>query len=467
MCDKLIQEILKNNPAYIVCSTLNQIVNFIPLKIIDELDKDKYKDIKIDVYSITFDTNSENDSKFKRFNNSQWDDNLKKSLENLNIVNYKSEIKIDSNKVSNINDISTAIKNRIYGDKLEINSGINNNTITNNSIIWNITGGQRNTVFAIQKLLIDEKRKDDYLIYLEGNSNKIFYLKLKEHGEGFEEGILEQSYNVNLDINTVFGLAGFKIRDGENKINFLCPKSEDNANLKLSKKLFEFYKNENVMDKGVRQSLLSLNKNGNIDDKLNQFWKNVNSCYKGKFEKEDKNALDKLGGNSNFKFGYVLEYMSIYAIIKYINEDKSLKDYFVGLYHSLNLIRNDEIDTKTNINELCEFDMVLLTKSGQVVIFECKSGTMSSDVGKARMYTAYAAGGVYGKPILITPLLKEEKNNIYEIYFKENSKSDDKFENKFDEAILSAFRAAARANLDVWTIDEIDTKLKQLFNKSL
>ena len=96
---------------------------------------------------------------------------------------------------------------------------------------------------------------------------------------------------------------------------------------------------------------------------------------------------------------------------------------------------------------------------------------MKSDVGKARKYTAYAAAGVYGKPILITPLLKDDRKFINENIFRKKQKERNQNEadklGKYDDDVLQAVRAAARANMEIWGLDEIDEKLLKLYNEVL
>ena len=94
-----------------------------------------------------------------------------------------------------------------------------------------------------------------------------------------------------------------------------------------------------------------------------------------------------------------------------------------------------------------------MLRSGQTVVFECKSGFMSAENAKSREYTAYALGGVYGKPILITPLSKHEA--------VEGVKSDG-YEN-----IIKAYSSARRAGLEVFHLDTLNEDLKDLFKEAL
>ena len=163
--------------------------------------------------------------------------------------------------------------------------------------------------------------------------------------------------------------------------------------------------------------------------------------------------LDENDYKGDNPFGYILENMLMSILVDCI--DENYKENFLDLRHSVNVEKfkgNSENSKKVrsrNYTDLAEFDIALMHESGQIVIFECKSGTMSSEVAKARNYTAYVISGVYGKPVIITPLLKDEIKELES--------------GMYDNAIEEAVGAAMRANLDIWGIDEIEEKLKALF----
>ena len=72
---------------------------------------------------------------------------------------------------------------------------------------------------------------------------------------------------------------------------------------------------------------------------------------------------------------------------------------------------------------------------------------MDGDVAKSTKYSTYAVSGVYGLPVLITPLTKSEIANLGSL------------NEEYYKAIKSSVNAAKRANLEVWGIDEIKDKL--------
>ena len=210
-----------------------------------------------------------------------------------------------------------------------------------------------------------------------------------------------------------------------------------------------------------------------IDDELRKMFMRLNKksddvCFAEIIEYLKNKEMPKLTEyvekmkedfGTNNPFGYILEYMSVAVILKNINEKPKLKDYFVDMLHSGNIyFSKNNIYKEYSSKSLFEFDIVLLSKSGQMVIFECKSGAMSGETAKARKYSVYAVGGVYGKPIIITPLLQEQIDNI-------DCKVEDR--GKELETIEAAIKSAKRAEMEVWGIDQISVKLEQLFNEAI
>lgn len=480
-----LEDIFKDIDTYVICSTLNQIVNYIPIKLM----KNTIKSEKIEMFNITMrDESKESDDfrkfDFKRFDNEKWDKNLIDCLNqsDINYINYSENnyIKIDRNEIydyieeNDNNKVGVDINKQlnIQESKGEGKDDLNKlkSEPRKRTILWNITGGQRSTIMAIQKYIIDNKRCNDYIMYLEGNSNAIICGSLDKN-KSFKYDRIEEKYGIeDLNLDTVFKLAGFQIRNYDKKDNLLKTDYKDEKTQKefeLCGKFYKYYKDKNSdLGKILRKNLPLLNKKkGNSEDKVDNFWESINGYEE--FNSSDKNILMNLKGKSNTKFGYILEYMTIHAIKEQLDKNSELKDYFIELCHSINLDKFRNSFKKENTRELCEFDIVLLSKSGQVVIFECKSGTMSSDVGKSRQYTGYAAAGVYGKPILITPLLKDDRKHVYEKFEKKYTNNKITSDIECDSAVIEALCAAARANMEVWGIDEIGEKLKELYRESM
>lgn len=88
------------------------------------------------------------------------------------------------------------------------------------------------------------------------------------------------------------------------------------------------------------------------------------------------------------------------------------KSCFQSIGFNVDVRHNNEqevlINSISGSRNFCQLDLMLLLKSGQVVVFECKSGNMDSVNAKSREFTAYALSGVYGKPVLVVPLLSQD-----------------------------------------------------------
>ena len=124
-------------------------------------------------------------------------------------------------------------------------------------------------------------------------------------------------------------------------------------------------------------------------------------------------------------------------------------------------------EISANSEQFCELDVVLMTKTGQIIVFECKSGSMESDVGKSREYTAYVLGGVYGKPVFVSLLLHNEVmyKELLELDMKETCKETQGEINLLDnyKNMKEAINSAMRAGMDICCMDTMKSDLKRVF----
>jgi hypothetical protein len=386
---------------YVMLSTLNQMVNYLPYA---------YKNFEFgSILNITT-----NDQK-----NIKWDKNLNKVLD-VDILEKKNRLCLGQSELLKID---------VVKEKLGDNSKIENA----DKIFWNITGGQRPLVLAVHDLVKEMDDKTHYLCYLEGNSRQMNIMKFEEGKQDGSFGGLIDNYAIeNLTLDIAFQLMGFGINDGvkHKHLNLLKADSES-INKPFYAKFCPIY----LKDKEVVNSLIELNKKDstfdNIKTKLPSLAQDIDKVWK------------PYEGRKSF--GYILEDMTVYLLLKAIHEDTKIKEKIAGLYASTK-INADYLDK--NNQTVDEFDVIILTKTGQVINFECKSGGMSGDVAKSTNYSTYAISGVYGLPILITPLTSKELLAL------------EKLDKEKDSYIIAAVKSANRANLEVWGIDEIKTKLK-------
>ncbi len=373
--------------TYVMVSTLNQMVNYIPLKHFE------FKE----VYNLTVE-----DSEYA--DNGKWDTNLQEVLGNEVLI---SQIEFKQSEITNIQ----TIKNRL--DKFK-----------NKKIFWNITGGQRPFILAMNQIA----KESDVICYLEGNSSQIILLQNNQEIKRIiDDYSIDNSDNLNIEI--ALKLMGFEIKETKtSERNLLQTYDEDE---KDEKKFYLKFLDEYIKNKKLRENLILLNRDSEKTKAKKEIKKILKDLNYSKIDEE----LDK-----NKAFGYILEKLAGYKILK-LFKDK-IADMSLGekINHSKEKVDEYHID---------EFDIALLTKNGKFMIFECKSGDMSGDVAKSTKYSTYAVSGAYGLPILITPLLQDEIDNI------------DNLDKKIYSYIQSAVKSAKRAGLEVWGLDKIEDKLKK------
>jgi len=396
--------------VYVMVSTLNQMVNYIPLKYFKEKDK-KFDDI----INITIE-------KSDYVDNDKWDENLENILKKEG-VNFnredKKHIRIVQNDVNNIENTLDSL------DTLQDKP----------KIFWNITGGQRPFILAINQFIQEHKREDDYICYLEGNKSKMVILKDNEI-------VGNDSYNLeDLKIYTALELMGFKINKEDEEKNY----SDDEKIQKFYNDFLEEY----LKNKELREKLISLNKKDTDKDKIirdiKELLPNLNKTLLGEiftYSNKDDKKQKKI-------FGYILESLAGYKILEVA--DNKIAD--INFSEKINHLKKED---RTSEKEIDEFDIALLTKNGKFMIFECKSGGMQGDVAKSTKYSTYAVSGVYGKPILITPLLEKEIEYLRTKTTVDKLKEEYKYlEGELYKTIRQAINSAIRADLEVWGLDEI------------
>ncbi|MFZ2969464.1 MAG: hypothetical protein WA080_10465 [Sulfuricurvum sp.] len=367
--------------TYVMVSTLNQMVNYIPLKHFDC----KFKE----VVNITI-----NDSLYG--DNAKWDTNL---TDVLGSGALGSSITFKQSEITNLTTIKNRLNEQLKGKE---------------KIFWNITGGQRPFVLAIQQIA----KADDVICYLEGNNSQMVLLQNNHEIEDVKSYSLE-----GLTIETALKLMGFDIKVTKTSHRNLLAnhdKAEKTFYLKFLKKY--------INDANLRKNCILLNR----DDKKENAKKEIKKVI----------AISDDELNQNKAFGFILEKLAGYKILEVANG--KIADITFG--EKINYLRDED---KADEYHIDEFDIALLTKNGKFMIFECKSGGMEGDVAKSTKYSTYAVSGVYGLPILITPLLESEINDI------------DKLDKDTYGYIQNAVKSAKRASLEVWGIDEIEKHLKK------
>ncbi len=416
--------------TYCMISTLNQMVNYLPMLLFDFKLPKMYVTLK--------------DSELNRI----FDRNLKETCQNTGgndignrFAKPQEDIIIADADVNGVSNIQAALYKESKGKK----------------VLWNITGGQRPFVMAVFELLKAPERKDDLVIYLEGNSGKPTFLEVEEgklkkiepDTHGFERYKIDHDQWLTIPI--ALQLMGFN--DGEkgavNYTSWLNSAKDDEAKPYLSLR-DKISKNEHLQKK-----LLALNKE-NVPDgfRTKEVLNDPKEThqYFSELDQDERCLLLKHARNP-YAFGLLLEELFAYSIWEVA------KGYIADMGVNIRLRYDDEkADEKAGKKQIDELDIAILTKAGQFAVFEVKSGDMHSDVAKSTKYTTYAIAGVYGKPILLTPLLRDQLMNLDKL-------NDD----SLYEASAVAVRAAHRPHLLHIALHglckyDFETAIKKLLN---
>lgn len=484
----------KKFDSIVICSTLNQMTNYLIIK---------HHDIH-KIYNLTLSNKVTQDNPInKKFSYEMWDKNLEKVLGNgYNIENIDFDIQ-------NIKEHKNIVK-KLEGKEEKLEEG--NKLAQEKSILWNITGGQRYFMMAMIEYICNYRgNTDDELVYFDGDTNELHYYKIKlgDDGIGFD---ISNSHNKcvveneEITIPMALKLMGFttegkslnekspyyKYIQCNNKEEFMKYYDDNKCNKTLQtyhkikktknkteeiynkiEKSFEVYNALNVLyknEKVIRNVLIASNrfkkmKENTLDQIRNELQEQMN--YIGE-KKNLEDFIDKhwgilsedLDSYTNSKtFGYIFERMILYKIIKYYKENKRKFDKIADISYDISSYQ----DTSVKEDNIDQFDLLILIKSGKMVMLECKSGSMGGDNAKSHNYSTYAISGVYGTPTIICPINKSDRSEEFHLKYSSVDKKDTTVDNKkiedINKYIISARKSAERANLQVMSIDEIESQL--------
>ena len=412
--------------VYIVFSTENHLVNYIPLVLADAVGK-------VNMKYCTIKDSSKNETWDKRFTDFYRD-------------KTKNTEEIKSHKFS---------RQQILGKK-KFKESIENAIGSSTEVFWNFTGGQRIWILSALPYIIedDKENRNHHILYVEGNEEQlkvVSYLEDKEpKNESFSFKDSEFKLAEKLELNDLFSFMDFE----SIKSNSYYEKGElGNKFCQLIDSFQSFFDGYvNLLDNEDNQfvlldKLIDLNREKIFSD-LESFkdtkfeWAEVKAFIDSELG-EDEHGVPRIEKKGTKLFGYILEYLVLYKICHLIQENDKIKERIAGLWHSVKIS-----DTKgKGYSNVDEFDILILTTGGKVIVLECKSGKMSGDVAKSTNYSTYAIAGVYGMPLFSSPLLS----------------SMDLYGEKY-KTIRQAHNSAKRARLDILYIDEIEEKLKELLN---
>ncbi|GEM_PF-1301832 len=441
----------KNVECLVIFSTLNQITNYIAIKNL------KPKNI----YNITFDNEFTKTLK-QGINPEKWDENLEKVLTDEKIQSEIKSITINRGMYQNLENFKSELKETI--------KSIGRDT----SIYWHITGGQRIFAIAIHDIL--KERPNDIIFYLEGNSEKVICI-----GKDKYEFQSQMKYELkDLDFSTAFKLMGYntedldstkKLKDKgkivenkeeqnkfQNELKFYNnlyqwiikegEKPESHITFSIGDKKFEGTFKKLLLESNSTKKFISRQEYENKSEEeqkaakriirqdfLEKLFEELKEKCKN-LKKIDYNFINSDEMKNQYPAGYIFEKLTGYKIFEVIKKNSKI----LGMAMSLKASRDEE----TKITD--EIDIALLTNTGRIINFECKSGSLKGDNAKSHNFTTYSLSGVFGAPIFLTPLTHK-----YE-----------KLEKELDKKLKSACNAADRANLQTIYLQDIKEKVEKL-----
>jgi hypothetical protein len=411
--------------TYVIISTQNQIVNYLPYV----LYRDKIKAI----YNITISDSEKNQ---------KWDSNLKSVLtENIENISFRT------GEYGNIDTVMSKLKSEISPDA---------------KILWNITGGQKAFLLAVNSLA--NERQNDFIGYAEGNASEFL---IYQNGHSVKEDSTNILSTSIISFEEILNLNGFRF-------NKKKPSEMTEQELNYYNSIFKKYSSDQSFKTHViqlgeytkeKQSTLA----NNLGNDFKKALKNNNGSdinvmeYRGDLLQPEliaktvwDNFITKRDNVDNqittliqtincktidgkFDFGKFFEKMVFAAIRK----------NFAAEYHSIHLgVKINFREDEENANHIDELDCVIVKKNGQILNLELKTGSISGDVAKGHNYTTFASSGIYGSPILLIPTIKSdlEDKNLKGLMKKFNEAKDN----------------AEKAQVAFWFIDELFDKIKNL-----
>ena len=100
--------------------------------------------------------------------------------------------------------------------------------------------------------------------------------------------------------------------------------------------------------------------------------------------------------------------MLLVKTLEAIKNNEKLKNGIVGVYTSVKTVQNDNTEGAPTESE---YDLVITTTKGTLIILEAKTGRYEGDTAKGKEYGAISKSGSYGKSPVIGPLIDRFLNS--------------------------------------------------------
>lgn len=176
-------------------------------------------------------------------------------------------------------------------------------------------------------------------------------------------------------------------------------------------------------------------------NELTNIFNDINSSI----EFDENNKVMRSGIKYYTTIGNIFENMVLSRVLEILNENSELKENITGIYTSVETVKIGESDKLAE----SEYDLVIATTYGTLIIFEMKAGHFESDTIKGKDYGAIKKSGPYGKSVIIGPLVNSLKDGTGEFF------------DFIPESISQHKKKAVRNSITYKQLDEIDSYLKE------
>ncbi len=382
--------------------------------------------------------------------------------------------------------------------------------------MWNITGGQRHFVMAITEYVYNH-RPEDVIVYFEGDKEKMYYYAKNKNIQQ-EDRLRNKDYNMTIpialrlmgfevsqrEVNKVSEYYNFLISNNANEFREKCKlqsiskindkKPEDfyeqlESELKWYKKFYDIYCNSEILRKILinsnRFKTDSTNEKTKFDmikEDIEAYIKEIDNEIKSKnntnvnvnvnindvFDEKGFDILKKsIGNHLNGKvFGYILEHMTLYKVLDVIKSNKRLLENIADIDTSVK-IKYETDKSKDKLGLIDEFDILIVTKKGKVVMLECKSGGMSSDNAKShKLFYLCSSRSLWCAYISVS--IKDDdvgKKETFDTKVIVSGKKACEENTDVYEHVRSAKYAADKAKLNIFYIDKIAEDIKKIIKR--
>ena len=205
---------------------------------------------------------------------------------------------------------------------------------------------------------------------------------------------------------------------------------------------------DNIMAPNVKLRVAPFTENEKSN--LYNIWSKLGKFNKIEFERNG--FLLKKNVCFSEKNGDLFEKMVLIEVLKL--KEKAVWNNIHEIW--LNVFTQKD-DGEERANSEAEYDLVIVTKFGTLILLESKSAKFDNKIAKGQERDAFQKSGPYGRAIITGPLLKEIKAEKDPIIRK----------NKFPyvaDAFLAQSKKVENAGMTYWCFDEISEKLEKLLH---